>query len=64
MAPSSLRAIASEAGVPHSTLSRIVRNDLGASEEVAEAVARVLERWGGELADGAQGIRDTLGGRR
>lgn len=57
MAPISMRKIGREADVPHPTLVRIKNNDLGASEDVAEAVADVLEQWSGELGDLASGIR-------
>lgn len=51
VAPASLRQIARAADVPHSTLARIVRNELGASGSVAEAVATALDLWSGDLAD-------------
>lgn len=57
MSPTSLRAIARAADVPASTLARIKSNELGASEDVAAAVADVLERWSGDLADVASEIR-------
>lgn len=60
MAPGSRRELAREADVPHSTLNGIVNRRLGASKDVAESVAGVLEHWAGELADGAREIRRTL----
>ncbi len=52
--------LAREAGVPTSTLSRIAANKLGASEDVAQAVASALERWSGESSDLAARIRATF----
>lgn len=45
-APCSVRALAKEAGVPHSSLVRIQAGQLRATSEVAEAVAKGLRRWG------------------
>ena len=44
-APCSLRALAKEAGVPHSTLVRIRGGTRNASPEVADAVTKALQRW-------------------
>jgi hypothetical protein len=44
-APCSLRALAREADVPHSTLVRIRGGSLNASPEVADALVKALERW-------------------
>jgi hypothetical protein len=45
-APCSVRALAREAGVPHSSLVRIQAGQLRATTELAEAVAKGLRRWG------------------
>ncbi len=44
-APCSLRALAREAGVPHSTLVRIKQRTLNASPETARKLAAALQRW-------------------
>lgn len=62
MAPVSLREIAREAGVPHTTLVRIKGNKLGASKDVADSVATALEQWSGELSDVAGEIRRAMRG--
>lgn len=61
-APMSRRKLADAAGVPHSTLNGIVNREYGASPDVADAVAGVLEDWSGELADGAKAIRAEMEG--
>lgn len=63
MAPVSLRKIAREADVPHTTLVRIKGKKLGASKDVAESVAAALERFSGELSDVAGEIRRAIDGR-
>jgi len=45
-APCSTRALAKEAGVPHSTLVRIAAGTRNATPAVAEALARALRAWG------------------
>jgi hypothetical protein len=45
-APCSVRALAREAGVPHSTLVRIQGGALNASPAVAGAIAQALLAWG------------------
>lgn len=52
-APCSLRALAKEAGVPHSTLVRIQGGTRAATPEVAAAVTMGLQAWAkrcGQLA--------------
>jgi hypothetical protein len=44
--PCSIRALAREAGVSHSTLVLIKGGSLNASVEVADAVSRSLFTWG------------------
>ena len=59
-APGSLRALAREAGVPHSTLVRIRQGDRAPTRDVAEALAGALERWSGSCADAADTLRQSL----
>ena len=58
--PASLRALAREAGVPVSTLSRIQSGERDATEAVASAVADALTRWGDSCQDASSRIRKTL----
>ena len=58
--PASLRALAREAGVPVSTLSRILRKEREATEGVAHAVMGALMRWGDSCQDASSRIRDAL----
>ena len=58
-APCSLRALARKAGVPPSTLSRIVSGEREATLDVAAAVADALERWAGDCGTLAHGIRQA-----
>lgn len=58
-APCSLRALAREAGVPASTLSRIVSGERDATRDVAAAVADALERWADDCGTIAHGIRQA-----
>jgi transcriptional regulator with XRE-family HTH domain len=58
--PVSMRRLASEAGVPVSTLSRIASGQLGASPAVARAIADALDAWGADLADAELRIRAEL----
>lgn len=44
--PCSDRALAQEAGVPQSTISRIRTGERGCTPEVAGALADALKRWG------------------
>ena len=59
-APASVRALAKEAGIPHSTLVRIKQGQLGASVAVASALLQVLEcrRAGFVLAESV--LRESL----
>jgi transcriptional regulator with XRE-family HTH domain len=59
-APGSLRAIAREAGVPHSTLVRIKQGERGVTPEVAKAVADALRRWSGRCGSAEGLLRDAL----
>ena len=43
--PCSLRALAREAGIPHSTLVRILDGSRNASPDVAEALMSAFGRW-------------------
>ena len=61
-APCSPRALAREAGVPHSTLSRIKSGERGATVAVAIAVADALERWAQRTHAESQRIRQHLPG--
>jgi lambda repressor-like predicted transcriptional regulator len=64
-APCSIRALAREAGVSHSTLVLINGGSLNASVEVADAVRRALLIWGercGRLAGEIAQKRNPKGG--
>ena len=58
--PASLRALAREAGVPVSTLSRILNEEREATEDVAAALGNALTRWGDSCRDTSSRIRDVL----
>ena len=58
--PASLRALAREAGVPVSTLSRIVSRERKATEDVASALADAFTRWGDSCQDSSSRIRNAL----
>jgi transcriptional regulator with XRE-family HTH domain len=58
--PGSLRAIAREAGVPHSTLVRIRQGDRDATREVAEALADALGRWAADCRSAELSLREFL----
>ena len=69
-APCSLRKLADEAGIPHSTLVRIQQGTLGASPEVARKLLKALRAWakgcerGAEVVDGALRQGRPQGGNR
>ena len=50
-APCSLRSLAREAGLAHSTLSRARSGDLAITPAIADAVVRALQAWSTECAD-------------
>lgn len=58
--PGSMRELAREAGIPHSTLVRIRQGHLGASPAVAEALADALGRWADECSSSEDLLRETL----
>lgn len=62
-APCSVRALARAAGVPDSTLVRIVAGERAATPAVAAAVARALEEWGDHCRQLARSIRQAQRGR-
>lgn len=59
-APGSLREIALRAGVPHTTLSQIMRDKREATPNVAKAIAEALDAIGSDCASSAAGIRRSL----
>jgi hypothetical protein len=61
-APASLRTLAKAAGVPHSTLSRILRGKRKATPHVAASVARALDDWGSRCTSAARVVRDSMHG--
>lgn len=63
-APCSVRALARAAGVPDSTLVRIVAGERAATPAVAVAVARALEKWGARCGQLANAIRQAQQGRK
>jgi plasmid maintenance system antidote protein VapI len=58
-APCSVRALARQAGVPDSTLVRIVAGERAATPAVAAAVARALDEWGAQCGQLAKAIRQA-----
>jgi plasmid maintenance system antidote protein VapI len=58
-APVTIRELAREAGVPDSTLVRIVSGERRATAAVAEEVARALERWSNGCERDARRIREA-----
>ncbi len=58
--PISRREIARAAGVSHSTVNRIAAGDPRISYETVTAIAGALARWGGQLQQAEQEIRDVL----
>ncbi len=58
--PASLRALAREAGVPVSTLSRILNKERDVTEEVASALVDALKAWGDSCQEASSRIRDAL----
>ena len=62
-APCSVRALARAAGVPDSTLVRIVAGERAATPAVAAAVVRALEKWGAQCERYAAAIRKAQQGR-
>lgn len=62
-APCSVRALARAAGVPDSTLVRIVAGDRAATPAVATAVARALDQWSARCGQLAQAVRQAQQGR-
>ncbi len=56
-APCSVNRLAALAGVPQSTLSRILRGERAATADVAAAVQRALEQWSEDCAEAAEEIR-------
>ena len=61
-APCSIRALARAAGVPDSTLVRIVAGERAATPAVATAIARALEGWGAQCGRHAAAIRKAQPG--
>lgn len=59
-APGSLREIAREASVDHSTLVRIRSGKRGATREVAQAVADALGRWANRCSTAEGLLRTSL----
>lgn len=56
-APCSFRALARTAGVPPSTLTRVLSGQRAATPAVARAVANALDTWSGRCTTLARGIR-------
>lgn len=61
-APCSVRALARQAGVPDSTLVRIVTGERAATPAVAAAVARALDKWSARCRQLARGVRQAQRG--
>ncbi len=62
-APCSLRALAREADVPHSTLVRIKQRTLNASPETARKLASALQRWGEACQSAASDLQVVASGQ-
>jgi hypothetical protein len=62
-APCSVRALARAAGVPDSTLVRIVAGERAATPALAAAVARALDGWGSRCRQLAQTVRQAQRGK-
>lgn len=60
LAPCSDRALAEEAGLAHSTLSRIRAGTRGASPAVALAIADALARWSEGCGEADVLLRDAI----
>ena len=60
MMPASQAALAREADVPTSTLSRIISGELNASPETARRIMAALRRWAAGCGQGADTIADIL----
>jgi hypothetical protein len=58
--PFSLRALAREAEVPHSSLVRIQAGQLNASPDMAASLARALRKWGRQCNRLAATIEDGM----
>lgn len=58
--PTSIRALARSAGVPHPSLVNIRQGKMAATPELARAVADALEREGHRMTDLAAEIREVL----
>jgi len=58
--PGSLRAVARETGVAHSTLVRILNGERSATPEVVEALADALGRWAEQCSSAEGLLRDSL----
>ena len=56
-APCSVKALADAAGVPQSTLARILSGERNATPEVAVAVAKALEGWSRDCDEAAESVR-------
>ena len=59
-APCSDRALALEAGIPPSTITRIRHGERGATPAVVQALADALARWGGRCTDAERALRRAL----
>jgi transcriptional regulator with XRE-family HTH domain len=58
--PGSDRALAIEAGVSQATIWRIRHGERGVSDDVVEAIADALERWGDRCGVAEQLLREAL----
>ncbi len=56
-APCSTRSLALAAGVPQSTLARILSGERAATRDVADPVAKALDTWSKASAKEARAIR-------
>ena len=59
-APCSIRELAKHAGIPHSTLVRIAREERLATVVVAERVGKALAEWGKRCLREAQRVQNAV----
>ena len=60
-APCSVKALADAAGVPQSTLARIMSGERNATVAVAESLAGALRGWGRDCTKAAEQISRAIG---
>ena len=59
-APCSIRELAKQAGIPHSTLVRIAREERLATVDVAERIGKALAVWGNRCLREAKRVQNAV----